>query len=260
MQAQTDIGLPLSIRFAHQLNRFLSWGMAHEFRESFLSEGLADWEEMHRDRGSISVLLRALRGVPTAVWARFDEHDTTALPAAVAITLLGVAGVAAGLLETAYPMDTRRFALLSAFGTFLMGATLIRDPRRLVLRRYRLSALLLGAGFIGMAANLPPAEAWAYDVPLAETAVIDGVLAVGFSLVGIGFALVVLASFVSKRLLTYAGIAIMVGTALFAGAQIAWGITAVTVDPAITVTSVAVGLASLSLLHVVPRIRKLKIV
>ena len=253
--------LPLSVQYAHHLNRIISWGMPAAVRRTFLTETLGDSEEMHADRGPLRVLLRAGRGVPAGFWARFTQPETTALPASVAIALVGLAGLVVGFLESTYPMDMRRFVLLSAVGTFLLGATLISNPRQIVLRRYRLSGLMLAAGFIGMALNMPAQTDWPYDTPFVDTVLADRVIAIGFVAVGIGALLLVLASFVKRRRLvaTSAGFTVMIGTALFAGGQIAWGIVAVTTDPAITATSVGAGLAALSFLHVVPRLRKLEI-
>lgn len=262
MQTQIDLRLPASIRFAQLLNRALSWGMPPEQRHVFLTETLGDWEEMEQDQGSFRVIVRALRGIPTAMWARLDERDITALPAAIAIAIVGAAGIAAGLLDGTYPSDIRRFVLLSALGTLVLGATLIADPRRVVLRRYRLPAVLLTAGFWGMAANMPTVEDWQYETPFVDTVLADVAMVVGFVLVGIGFAMVVIASFATRRrlVLTGAGLTIMTGTALFGCGQIAWGVVAVNTDPTITVVSIGIGLAALSFLHVVPRLRRLQIV
>ena len=262
MQTQIDLRLPASIRFAQLLNRALSWGMPSDQRQVFLTETLGDWEEMQRDQGSFRVVTRALRGIPAAMWARLDEHDITALPAAIAIAIVGAAGLAASLLDSPYPSDVRRFVLLSALGTLVLGATLITDPRRIVLRRYRLPAVMLATGFWGMASNMPTAEDWPYETPFVDTVLADVAMVVGFTLVGFGFAMVAIASFATKRnsVVTGAGLTIMVGTALFACGQIAWGVVAVNTDPAITAISIGIGLASLSFLHVVPRLRRLQIV
>lgn len=180
----------------------------------------------------------------------------------MAIAFVGLAGFAAGLLDTTYPMDVRRFVLPSALGTFILGATLISNPRQIILRRYRLPGAILAAGFIGMALNMPTQADWPYDTPFVEAVLADRVIAGGIVAVGIGFVLLVTASFLKKRRLVAAtsGLTIMLGTALFAAGQIAWGIVAVATDPAITVTSVGLGLAALSFLHVLPRLRKLEIV
>lgn len=262
MQAQTDQQLPLSIWLAHQTSRLTSWGMPSHERNSYLAETLADWSEMQADRGSVSVFFRAIKGIPAGIWARFDEHDTTALPASLAIAFVGICGLVAGLLEAAYPVHMRRFVLLAALGTFLLGANLLRDPRRLILRRYRIPGLMLATGFGGMAANMPTQADWPYDAPFVDTPLADLGIVVGFVLVGLGFAAMVLASFAKRpqRLTMVAAITVMAGTALFATAQIAWGVVAVAIDPAITVTSVGIGLAALSFLHVVPRLRHLEIV
>ena len=244
------------------MNRVLSWGMEPRQRDSFLAEGLADWDDMQHTEGTARVVLRALRGIPAGIWARLDEGDTTALPVSVAISLVGLAGTAAGLLERTDPMDMRRFVLLSAVGTFLLGALMMREPRRIVLRTYRLPGTLLAAGFLGMAANMPEPDQWPYETQVLETALIDLAMATGFAAVGIGFAAIVIASLIHEpRPLAFkGGVAVVVGTGIFGCAQIAWGIAAVTIDAAITVTSVGVGLAALSFIHVVPRLRKLQIV
>ena len=262
MQTQLHVGLPLSIRFAQLINHVLSWGMAQAERRTFLAEALDDWEEMHRDRGSLGVLARAIRGIPAGIWARLDENDITALPAALAIAALGIGGIAAGLLDGTYPFDLRRYVLLSAVGTLLLGTTLMRDPRRIVLRKYRVASLMLAAGFVGMAANMPTWEEWQYDTPFVDTVVADRLIGAGFVAVGVGFAAVFVASLLSHRrqIVLTAGWGIMIGTILFALGQIAWGVVAVNTDPKITVVSIAVALASLSFAHVMPRLRKLEIV
>lgn len=262
METQTIRDLPLSVRYAQRLNRIISWGMTAPERNAFLAEALTDSGEMHADQGPLRVFLRASRGIPAGMWARFTESDTTALPASVAIAFVGLAGLGAGLLDTTYPMDMRRFVLLSAFGLFILGATLISNPRQIILHRYRLPGAMLAAGFIGMAFNMPAQTDWPYDTPFVDTVLADRLIAVGFVAVGIGAALLVMASFLKMPRLIVAtgGFAIMLGTAMFAAGQIAWGIVAVTTDPAITATSVAVGLAALSFLHVLPRLRKLEFV
>jgi hypothetical protein len=229
-------------------------------RSRLLSETLADWDAMHRAEGSARVIRRAIRGIPAAMWARLDEGDTTALPVAVAVSLIGITGIAVGLLERTYPLDLRRFILVTALGTLLLGAAMMRDPRQLVLRRYRLPATMLVAGFFGMAANMPSPQEWQYDAPYVETILIDRITATGFAAVGIGFAAIVVASFLSRgRLVTLiGGASVMAGTAAFGCAQIGWGFAAVTTDLAITATSIAVGLSALSFIHVVPRLRKLQ--
>jgi hypothetical protein len=136
----------------------------------------------------------------------------------VAIAFVGLAGFAAGLLDTTYPMDVRRFVLPSALGTFILGATLISNPRQIILRRYRLPGAILAAGFIGMALNMPTQADWPYDTPFVEAVLADRVIAGGIVAVGIGFVLLVTASFLKKRRLVAAtsGLTIMLGTALFA--------------------------------------------
>ncbi len=261
MEAQTNMDLPRSIRFAQRINRVLSWGMQPQQRQTFLVETLTDWEEMHRDRGSQGVTVRALRGIPAAVWARFDEDNITALPASLAIALVGLAALGAGLLDSIYPVAVRRFIILAALGTFILGAILMSNPRRIVIRRYRLPTFMLAAGFLGMATHMPEHTEWQYDSPFVDTVIADVFMLVGFTVVGIGFSMIFAASFLTKPrvLAMVAGILIMMGTASFAGGQIAWGIAAVATDPAITATSIGVGLASLSFLHVLPRLRHLEL-
>lgn len=262
MQTQLHVGLPLSIRFAQSINRMLSWGMTQADRSTFLAEALADWEEMYRDRGSLGVLERAVRGIPAGIWARLDQNDTTALPAAMAIAAVGVGGIGAGLLDGTYSFDIRRFVLVSAIGTLLLGATLMRYPRRIVLRKYRVASLMLATGFIGMAANMPTSDEWQYDTPFVDTVVADRLIAAGFIAVGVGFAAVFIASLITHRrpVAVVAGWGIMIGTILFSFGQISWGLSAVGTDLKITVVSIVVALGSLSFAHVMPRLRKLEIV
>lgn len=262
MRTELHPSLPQSVRFSVAVTRFLTWGLPAHTRKTLHWEMLADWCDMHREEGAAAVIVRALRGVPSGVLSRLDTGETTTLPVAVAASLVGVAAIASSALGGTYPMDIRRFILISAVGAVLGGAVMFRDPRRLVLRRLRVPGMMISVGFVGMAMNIPTPDEWMYDTPYADTPLIDSATAAGFVAVGTGFAMVVLASFlVRRRVLAIAGAgAIGVGTAVFACAQIAWGITAVTVDPAITVTSISVGLAALSFLHAVPRLRNLQIV
>jgi hypothetical protein len=254
--------LPRSVRILHRLDRALTWGMAAKARDQNLAETLADWEAMRRDQGTWQILKRGMRGIPAAIWARMDQRDITALPAAVAVVTTAVVAVGIGLMAWTYPGDVRLFALMCAIGLVGLGATMVRHPRLLLLRRVRLPGIALATGFVGLALNMPGEADWPYLTPYVEAPPSDQLMITGFIAAALGFALLAMTSFLSKpeRSLQKAGILVIVGLSAFGAGQIIWGIAAVTTDASITVTSVAMGLACWSLAHVLPRLRKLHII
>lgn len=256
---QTLYRLPMTIRLAQTLSRVTTWGIRNEQRRELLLESDQDWELMYSDQGPRRVLVRAVQGIPMAIWTRMEDRDRTALPAAIAFAILAVAAAGAALLERTYPSALRWFTLLSATGVGLASLTMTRHPRRIPLRRLRIPMLALSVGFLGMTYNMPDDSDWGYASPVVETTVGDALIAIGFTAIGIGCFLVVVASFVAapRTLLHIGGIGIVSGAVLFGTGQLIWGIVAVTVDPLVTATSVPIGLGAYSLAHVTPRLRHL---
>lgn len=262
MHFHTDEKLPPAIRLAHLINRVLTWGMARDERHRFLTESLADWEAMARDVKARHVLSRAIRGVPAAMWARMDDRDVTSMPAGVALTLVGIGGFAAAIQSTAYPAPFRQSTMVAAVGFLLLGINFVRDPRRIVLRRYRPVALVIAVGFAGLALTLPQAADWQYDSPVLENFLTDTAIQASFIVIAIAFLILLAGSFLPNRhrLVSTAGVALIVGVTLHGMAQITWGIWMAPIDLAATAASVMIGLGALSLAHVLPRLRHLEIV
>ena len=262
MHFQSDEKLPLTVRLAHSINRLLTWGMPRDIRRRYLSEALADWEAMANETGPHRVLWRALRGVPAAIWGRLDDHDVTSLPAGIALSMVGIGGLAASAQSVAYPAPFRRSAMVAAFGFLLVGINFVRSPRRVILRRYRPVGVVVAAGFAGLALTLPTNAQWPYDAPVLAHPVVDGAMQLSFVIISLAFVALVAASLVPARfgLATKAGLILIVGAVVHGFAQLAWGIWMATVDLAATAPSVVIGLAALSFAHVLPRLRHIEIV
>lgn len=262
MQSQSDLRLPPTIRFAQAISRLLSWGMTVDERQQFLSESLADWEAMGRDQRPWNVLLRAVRGIPAAIWIRLSDREVTSMPAGMAMTLVGIGGIATGARSSTYPSPFRQFVVVTSLGLLLVGINFVRDPRRLVLRRYRAAGSITAIGFIGAAANLPTADQWPYSEPVLEHRLMDSALQVSFVVIAIGFLLLVAASFfpARRRLVLYSGGALTVGIATLGINQVGWGVGMAPVDLTMTVASIVIGLGALSFVHALPRLRHLDII
>ena len=144
MQSQTHLRLPTIIRLAQAINRMLTWGMPPDERAGFLSETVADWEAMAGDRRPVQLLWRALRGIPAAIWMRLDRRAITAMPAGVAMIMVGLGALAASVQEGILPSPFQEFAAATAAGMLLIGINFVREPRRIKLRRYRLAAVVAG--------------------------------------------------------------------------------------------------------------------
>ena len=252
---------PIALAAARRLTRILTWGMEPRRRKEILLETDNDWGLMHRDFGTVRLLGRAIRGVPAAIFGRIDEHDMTALPAAVVFTIMAMASTEAGLLSRAYPANIRRPTLLCAVGLGLGGLALIRSPRRIVLRRLRWPAIALGIGTLGMALNMPTQADWPYDYPFVDTPLGDALMTVGFIMVAAGCLLIALAPALPRQRLIAGtgGAAALAGIFLFGLGQIIWGFAAIPVDLTVTAAALGVGLASCALVHVLPRLRFLNL-
>lgn len=262
MQSESNLRLPLAIRSAHSISRLLTWGMTVEERRQFLTESLADWEAMAHERRPRHVLWRALRGIPAAIWIRLSDREVTSMPAGVAMTLVGIGGITAGARSSAYPAPFRHFVTLSSLGLLLLGVNFVRNPRQLVLRRYRPAGLVTAVGFTGLAVTLPTAAQWPYDGPVLENRIMDSAMQVSFVVIAIGFLLLVAASYLPthRRLVTYAGLTLILGVATLGVTQVAWGVSMSAIDLAMTAASIMIGLAALSFVHVLPRLRHLDVI
>lgn len=262
MQFQAEPRLRLSVRVAHALNRLLTWGMRTEDRKPLLNEGLADWEAMAEAQSWQQVLWRAVRGVPSAIWIRLNNREVTAMPAGLALAFVGLGGAAVGFQASAYPFEFRRFVVLTSLGLMLVGVNFVRDPRRIVLSRYRIACTLTSVGFAGLAVSLPTAMEWPYDGPVLETAIVDRSMQASFVIIAAGFLLLLAASFPlgKSRLSTIGGAVLMIGVAVLGVTQLAWAFALTPIDLPTALASVVIGLAALSFVHVLPRLRHMEIV
>jgi hypothetical protein len=262
MHFQTDEKLPFTIRLAHVINRTLTWGMARDERRRLLSEGLADWEAMAEELSARQVFLRAFRGIPAAIWIRLSDREVTAMPAGIALTMVGLGGITAGVQSTSYPTAFRQSTILASIGLVLVGVNFVRDPRRVVLSRYRAAGVVAAAGFAGLAVTLPTTAQWPYDGPVLENRLGDAAMQASFVIIAVGFLLLTAASLVPRRsrLVLEAGVTVMVGAVVLGVAQIVWGISMSPIDLPMTAAAIVIGLAALSFAHVLPRLRHLTVV
>jgi hypothetical protein len=239
----------------------LTWGMQAEERKPLLTEGLADWEAMAKRRTGYQILWRAIRGIPSAIWIRLSDRETTSLPAGLALSLVGLGGIAVGLQSSAYPFEFRRFVMLTALGLMLVGVNFVRDPRRIVLARYRLAATISGVGFAGLAVTLPRNEQWPYEDPVLQTAIVDRSMQIAFVIIATGFLLLLASSFIRSglRLATGSGLVLMIGVAALGVTQLSWAFAMTPVDLTAALASIVIGLAALSFVHVMPRLRHMRI-
>ncbi len=239
----------------------MTWGMAPALREAELNENLADWEAMYTDHGSLATMTRALRGVPAGVWARLDAHDVTTVPAGLAIGALGLGGIVAGGIGSAYPTPLRISIVIAGIGSLVVAMRLITHPRQLVVRHLVVPLLTTAVGFVGMALYIPGPDRWSNQRPAAESPLLDSAMTLAFLTVGAGLVLLALmpATTDKQRLARVAGTTVALGLTSFAITQIIWGLTVVPQDLAIAVPSIGAGLAAGSAAHVVPRLRHLEI-
>lgn len=247
---------------AQAVNHLLTWGMSSPDREQYLAESLSDWEAMAAEQAPRKVLWRAIRGIPAAVWIRLDDRAVTAMPAGLALSTVGLGGMASASWGSPYPAPFREFVLLACLGLLLVGLNLVRDPRRLVLASFRAAAAFIAVGFTGLAFNLPTAAQWPYEGPVLEHYVMDRALQLSFLMLAAGSLLIIVASYRTgvSRLVPTAAVLLVTGTAIIGVTQVAWGVTLAPVDLAMTAASIAIGLGALSFTHVVPRLRHLQLV
>jgi hypothetical protein len=236
--------------------------MAGDERRRLLGETLADWEAMSREHRSPRILWRATKGIPAAIWFRLSDREVTAVPAGIALSMVGIGGVASGLWGSPYPAPFRQFLILACLGLLLLGVNFVRDARRLVLARHRPAAACVIVGFVGLALTLPTAAQWPYEGPVVEHIVMDRALQVSFAMISTGSLYLLLASFrkTAPPLISAAGLLLVAGTAIIGVSQVAWGITMAPVDLPMAAGSLMIGLGALSFTHVLPRLRHLNVV
>lgn len=248
-----------SVAVARLLSRVFTWGMPEQDRRDQIAESDAYWEAMVVESGALRVLLHAIRTIPAWVWTRLSAGDTTTLPAALGIALIGVGGVTAMLQPGAYSQTTRTLMAVATTGLLYGSFSLIRTPRRLVLRRLALPSLLAAVGILGIAIDIPNPTVWEYGTPLLSSPLIDALTMTGLLVVGVGAAVVSVGALLRLRLVAGLGGALIIaGLSSLGLSQILWGIWDTSVDLTLAAASIITGLAALSLVHVSPRLRHLE--
>ncbi len=260
VSTRNDSPIRVTTAIVFAISRALAWGLAPTVRADVLAEVHADWEAMAADRGPIEMLWRAIRGIPGAILARLDAQEITALPAGFALAILGLGGVIAGGVETAYPSTLRLFIALAGLGALLLGMTLIAEPRRLITRRHAIPSGVVSVGFIGMALSIPTDQGWAGVQLPQESHLFDAALAASFTVVGAAFAFAAVIMMLNKvaRFAGVAAIAVAAALAAFAIAELAWALFIAPYDLAITAPTIGASLAAASAAHVIPRLRHME--
>ncbi len=177
------------------------------------------------------------------------------------MSVVGLGGIANGLQAFTYPFPFRQFVILTSLGLLLVGINLISNPRRLIVNRFRVAGIVVSSGFVGLTASYPTAADWRYEAAMPPSYPTDYAMQASFIIIAAAFVLIVAASFFPprRRLVAAAGILLMVGVSTFAVTQLLWGIWAAPADLAMTAAAVLVGLAALSFVHVLPRVRHLDV-
>lgn len=253
-------GLPRAVQIAYAIGRALTWGMPEGARLHIHAEGIADWEAMKSDHSSAAVLARAVRGIPAGIWGRLDFEQATALPAATAVGILGLGGITAGGLDTAYAVPLRLAIVTAGLGALILALVAFASPRRLTRSRLVTPLALAGLGFAGMAEFTPGVAAIVREHPFAETP-FDVILSAGFVTTAAGFALLALAAATrgTSQQFHRSGLILIGGLGIFSLGQLVWGMSTVTYDLAIALPSIGAGLAAAAAVHLVPRLRHLEI-
>jgi hypothetical protein len=249
-----------ALRTARVLSRVLTWGMPERERQDQIAESDVYWESMAIEYGARRVILQAIRAIPLWLWTRLSARDTTTLPAALGIALIGVGGITAMLQPGAYSETTRTLMAVATTGLLLAAYTLVRTPRRLILRRLGIPASLAAFGILGIAVDMPNPTVWEYGTPILSSPLIDALTMTGLLVVGVGAAVVAVgALFRSRHVAGLGGVLIIAGLSALGLSQVLWGIWDTSVDLALASASIVTGLAALSLVHVSPRLRHLEI-
>lgn len=254
-------GLTMLIRALDGINRILTWGMPGDDRDQLLNEALADWEAMAEHRGSAAVLARGLRGIPAWIWVRLNQRETSAVPAAAAMTLIAACGFVMATDADSYPATFRFWATAAAAGFLWLAVTLLCNPRRISLRSLRLPGLASSVSVMAMAVAIPSADDWPYAAPMLRSFLTEGALRAGVLTVGIALGVLSVGSFTQHQrgFFRASGAFFVLGILQVAVSQIAWGVWATSVDFTLGGASIGVGLAALSIAHVIPRLRHLEL-
>lgn len=249
------------VRLACGSNRAFSWGMPANERCEYLAETAADWEEMLAEKGAKRVAVRALAGIPAWLWARLSLRNTTTLPAALGVTLVALGGMAASLQPGAYSGRVRALMAVASIGLLLGSVELFRSPRQIVLRRFAIPALLAAVGTIGVGFEMPAVTAWEYETAALNNPMVDAMTQAGLLALGAGCAISAINGFLvaRRRIAIVSGTLVVLGLGFIGVSQIIWGIWDTSVDLGLAVSSIMTGLAALSLVHVMPRLRNVEI-
>ncbi len=253
-------GGPRGLRTARLLSRVFTWGLPDEERRNQLAESDAYWESMAADIGSFRATFHAIRAIPSWLWSRLAARDTTTLPAALGCAFVAVGGVTAILQPATYTTRVKMLMGIASASLVLASITLLRTPRRLVIRRFRIPATLAAIGFTGIGLNVPNAVTLVDGTPMLESPLLDNLTGLSLLIIGVGCAAGAINGFIflSRKLAIIAGAIIGLGLALLGVTQIVWGVWDAQIDIGLAAASIVAGLAALSLTHVLPRLRHLE--
>lgn len=255
----------LAVWFILAVDRLLTWGMEPSVREAVLAEQAADWEAMSQDGDQSPtrrMLARQIKGIPMAIWWRLTRQEITAIPAAIALTIIA----SANLIEVTipdYPLDHRLSLMMASTGVLIASWHLLRNPRRIHVSRLRFPALLAGIGAMWSAFTFPTSQDWSVHDPAEMTApVIDLVMQFGIFFIGAGCAALFAASFTGRRrqAALAGGGSIVAGAGVVAAAEVIWAIWAAPADLYVSAVALGVGFGLALLAHMVLRLRNLEIV
>ena len=152
-------------------------------------------------------------------------------------------------------------ATAAASGFVWLAATLLRNPRRISLRALRLPGLVSSISVMAMAFAIPSPDDWAYATPMLRSVLTEGALRAGVFTVGMALGMLWVGSFTAhqRRFFRASGLVFILGILQVGISQLIWGIWATTVNFTLGGASIGVGLAALSIAHVIPRLRHLEL-
>ncbi len=243
------------------LNRPFTWGLDEEDRRVAETDAATYFEAMAADVGPVRTTIAAIRSMPGWLWDRLSAGRVTTLPAATGLALLAVTSCYVVVLPNGFTSTIRILFAINSLGLFLATAALIRRPRRLVIRDFSLPALLIGIAVIGIALVTRDEAAWSSfpHPPVGSGA--DLMFRVGLGVLGIGCLIAAVNGFVfnDRRLALSALASATVGFALFGSGIIFWAIGDAPDQWGFATSAAIAGLAALSAVHVLPRLRHLEI-
>ena len=145
------------LRCAASFDRALTWGLEPLERYEILREREADRFEHSSDPEALmaSVVARSVRSALADIWHRLVGTETSALPLAIVVGVVGVGALADAFTDGITP-TLAGLNVVTGIGYLAMAAAGLRQPRKLE-RTWLLPGLVLASiGTMGGALALPP--------------------------------------------------------------------------------------------------------